>query len=164
MDSPSRSEHPSDAALLERLLVRMAHPHLAGCARCAARSDAIARTLDPIAAEGAFDDAFYRRQANHIRARVAGAEGPPMPRWRRSVRPMAPRLAYLGGAIAAAVALAVTLRGPGVWPESGRRSGEARVVVAGDFQSAQDLADDRLLREVDATLDEDSYDFAPSDG
>jgi len=32
------------------------------------------------------------------------------------------------------------------------------------FASAQDVADDRLLREIDATLDEDPYGFDPVGG
>jgi len=32
------------------------------------------------------------------------------------------------------------------------------------FASAQDVVDDRLLREIDATLDEDPYDFDPVGG
>jgi len=32
------------------------------------------------------------------------------------------------------------------------------------FASAQDVVDDRLLREIDATLDEDPYDIDPVGG
>src|SRR5207244_9371645 len=61
----SRSDHPTDADLLERLFARESHPHLARCVPCAERADAIAREIDPArgGAEEGFDELFYRRQA-----------------------------------------------------------------------------------------------------
>ena len=150
----SHSDHPTDADLLERLLARETHPHLARCVRCAERAAAIAREIDPAreGAEESFDDLFYRRQAARIRARIADAE----PR-RPSLRSALPKLAWAGAAAAAVVALAVGLgRSRPVEQGGGPAS---PLTAARRLASAQDRADDRLLRKIDDILDEDPYDF-----
>jgi hypothetical protein len=159
MDTASGSrDHPADADLLERLLAREEDPHMAHCARCAARAETIAREIDPLRDESTpepFDELFYRRQAARVRARIAAGEGrrPPL-----AALGGALRLAWVGGAAAAAavVVLAVALHGrlPGS-PGGGLAVGPIMVATASDFASAQDLTDDRLLREIDDILDED---------
>ena len=160
MGRVSRSDHPSDADLLEELLARETHPHLAHCVRCAERAETIAREIDPTREEPEelLDDLFYRRQAARIRARIAEGE-----RRRSSPRPAVPRsavpkLAWAGAAAAAVVALAVGLKGP---RPVGQGGGPA-FTLTGDARgsaSTQDLADDRLLRKIDHVLDQDPYDF-----
>ena len=145
-----RSDHPTDADLLERLFARESHPHLARCVPCAERADAIAREIDPArgGAEEWFDDLFYRRQAARIRARIADGE-----RRRSSL----PKLAWAGAAAAAVVALAVGLGRP--FPVERGGGPASPLTAARRFASAQDRADDRLLRKIDDILDEDPYDF-----
>ena len=145
----SRSDHPTDADLLERLFARESHPHLARCVPCAERADAIAREIDPArgGAEESCDDLFYRRQAARIRARIADGE-------RRS---SLPKLAWAGAAAAAVVALAVGLGRP--LPVERGGGPASPLTAARRFASAQDRADDRLLRKIDDILDEDPYDF-----
>jgi hypothetical protein len=154
------SDHPSDGDLLEQHLAGEVDPHLAGCARCAARADAIARALDAFpddAAEARFDDRFYRRQAARIGARIADGEGHAT-RGRRALT----RALLMGGSMAAVVTLAVALHDR-VPMRHGIPADDQAFAQAG-FASAQDAADDRLLRSIDDTLDEDSYDFAPQEG
>src|SRR5437867_10943244 len=106
-------DHPTDADLLERLLAREADPHLAHCARCAERAETIAREIDPLRAGSMrepFDEFFYHRQAARIRARIAAGEGRRAPRPWISL-PALPRLAWVGGAVAALVVMAVALLG-----------------------------------------------------
>ena len=162
MDTVYRShDHPTDGELLERLLAREADPHVAECARCSQRAETIARAIDPLqdeSARKAFDERFYRRQAARIRDRTAAGEG------RRP--PALARLAWAGGAAAALVVVALALHGRA---PLGQRGGPADMAnsaggAVNGFASAQDVADDRLLREVDATLDEDPYDFDPVGG
>jgi hypothetical protein len=158
MDTVYRSpDHPSDGELLERLLAREAHPHAAHCAACAQRAEVIARAIDPLhdaSTAEPFDELFYRRQANRIRTRIAAGEGR---------QPVAlPRLAWAGAAAAALVAVVFALHGraPVV-----RHGGPVEVAnTAHGFASAQDVLDDRLLRDVDDTLDEDPYDVDPIGG
>src|SRR5206468_1524688 len=117
----SRSDHPSDADLLEEFLARETHPHLAHCVRCAERAETIAREIDPAREEPEelLDDLFYRRQAARIRARIAEGE-----RRRSSPRPAVPRsavpkLAWAGAAAAAVVALVVAATGTPAFGGSG---------------------------------------------
>ena len=147
-------EHPSDADLLERLLAREPHSHLAGCPDCARRAETLARAIDPrrdAPTEDPFDDLFFRRQADRVL----------LPRIRITI----PRFAWAGLAVAALLALAIGLHGParsrdvGV-PPPGEALNVAR--AANGFPSVQDRADDRLLRDVDEAFDEDPedpYDF-----
>jgi len=162
MDTAYRShDHPTDGELLEWLLAREADPHVAQCARCSQRAETIARAIDSTqdeSARRAFDELFYRRQAARIRDRIAGGEG--------RHPPALARVAWAGGAAAAVVAMALALHGraPVV-----QRGGPADVTntfggAVSGFASAQDVVDDRLLREIDATLDEDPYDFDPVGG
>ena len=162
MDTAYRShDHPTDGELLEWLLAREADPHVAQCTRCSQRAETIARAIDSTqdeSARRAFDELFYRRQAARIRDRIAGGEG------RRP--PALARVAWAGGAAAAVVAMALALHGraPVV-----QRGGPADVTntfggAVSGFARAQDVVDDRLLREIDATLDEDPYDFDPVGG
>jgi len=161
MDTGYRShDHPTDGELLERLLAREADPHVAECARCSQRAETIARAIDPLqdeSASKAFDELFYRRQAARIRDRIAAGEG------RRP--PALARLAWAGGAAAAVVAVALALHGRA---PVARRGGLAAVAntagAVNGFASAQDVVGDRLLREIDETLDEDPYDFDPVGG
>jgi hypothetical protein len=161
MDTVYRSpDHPTDGELLERLLAREADPHLAQCAPCSQRAETIARVIDPLQDEPArepFDELFYRRQAARIRARMAGGEGK---------RPRAlPRLAWAGAAAAAVVAVVVALHGRApVGPRGGPADLANGIGGVNGFASAQDVVDDRLLREIDDTLDEDPYDFDPVGG
>ena len=145
-------EHWTDTALLERLLAREALDP-AHCTRCAERAETIARRIDPLRSEGMpepFDNQFYRRQAALIRTRIAAGEGR-RPLHRGVFR--LPRLAWIGGAMAAAVMLTVVLHGR--IPTSPRgRTDQPTIVASNDFASDQDLTDDRLLREVDDLLDE----------
>ena len=158
MDTVYRSpDHPSDGELLEQLLAREGHPHVAHCAACAQRAEAIAHAIDPLhdaSSAEPFDELFYRRQANRIRARIATGEGR---------RPRAlPRLAWAGAAAAALVAVVFGLHGRA--PVM-RHGGQVQVAnTTNGFASAQDVLDDRLLRRVDDTLDEDPYDVDPIGG
>lgn len=166
MDHVYRSpEHPSDADLLERLLAREPHPHLADCPDCARRAERLARAIDPrrdAATEDPFDNLFFRRQADRVRARIAAGEGRDfLPRIRITI----PRFAWAGLAVAALLALAIGLHGPAPSRDVGvPPPGEALNVAraANGFPSVQDRADDRLLRDVDEAFDEDPedpYDF-----
>jgi hypothetical protein len=157
MGNAYRSDHPTDADLLEGLLARETDPHVAHCARCAQRAETIARELDPPRGEP-FDELFYRRQAARIGARIAAGEGRRPSLFSRFLVPSVPRLAWVGGAAAAVVALAVLLHGRA---PVGRGSVDQAVTTVRGFLSPQDDADDRLLRDVDHTLDEDPYDFGP---
>jgi hypothetical protein len=156
MDNPYRSDHPTDADLLEGLLARETDPHLAHCTRCAERAETIAREIDQPGGEP-FDELFYRRQAARIRARIAAGEGR-RPSLSRFLVPSLPRLAWAAGAVAAVVALAVALHGRA---PVGRGPVDEAVTASRGFQSPKDLADDQLLRDVDHTLDDDPYDFGP---
>jgi len=162
MDTVYRSpDHPTDGELLERLLAREADLHVAQCARCSQRAETIARAIDPLKDEStrkAFDELFYRRQAARIRGRIAAGEG------RRP--PALTRLAWAGGAAAALVAVALALHGRAPVTQRGGPADVADAVggAVNGFASAQDVVDDRLLREIDDTLDEDSYDFDPVGG
>jgi len=166
MDHVNRSpEHPSDADLLERLLAREPHSHLAGCPDCARRAETLARAIDPrrdAATEDPFDDLFFRRQADRVRTRIAAGEGRDFP---PRTRVTIPRFAWAGLAVAALLALAIGLHGPARRRDVGvPPPGEALTVAraANGFPSVQDRADDRLLRDVDEVFDEDPddpYDF-----
>src|SRR5437870_8745116 len=108
-------DHPNDADLLETLLRRESHPHLTRCPHCAERAEMIARDIDPLRSEWArepFDASFYRRQAAAIQARLVAGDGT---RW--SLRSLfltpLPRMAWAAAAVAAVVAVAVRLCGPG---------------------------------------------------
>lgn len=165
MDHVYRSpEHPSDADLLEWLLARDRHPHLAACADCARRAETLARAIDSgddAAADDPFDDLFFRRQADRIRARMVAEHGrASAPRIRLTV----PRFAWAGMAVAAVLALAIGLHAPARWREvGGPPTNEAlSVASAPSLPSLQDRVDDRLLRDVDEVFDEDPddpYDF-----
>ena len=162
MDTVYRShDHPTDGELLEWLLAREPDPHVAQCARCSQRAETIARAIDPTqdeSARRAFDELFYRRQAARIRDRIAAGEG------RRP--PALPGLAWAGGAAAALVALALALHGRAPVVQRGGPADVTNTVggAVSGFASAQDVVGDRLLREIDATLDEDPYDFDPVGG
>ena len=162
METVYRShDHPTDAELLERLLARETDPHVAQCARCSRRAETIGRAIDPLQDDStpkAFDELFYRRQAARIRTRIAAGEGRRLP--------ALPRLAWAGGAAAALVAVALALHGRAPMVQRGGPADMAKAVrgVVNGFASAQDVADDRLLREIDATLDEDPYGFDPVGG
>jgi hypothetical protein len=144
---PSR-DHLTDGELLERLLARRSDPHVAACARCAERAETIARAVDARRAEdpAEFDAAFYQRQAAAIHARLA----------RRERLLGVPRLGW--AAVAAAVLMAVALRGPAL---IGRHPGAVAIRSAApdEARRLQDRADERLLRRVDDTLDADPYDI-----
>jgi hypothetical protein len=160
MGNAYRSDHPTDADLLEALLAREADPHLTHCARCTQRAETIASGIDPLRDEPRgepFDELFYRRQASRIRARIAAGEGR-RPSLSRFLVPSLPRLAWAAGAVAAVVALAVALHGRA---PVGRGPVDEAVTASRGFQSPKDLADDQLLRDVDHTLDDDPYDFGP---
>ena len=149
------SEHLSDADLLERLLGREDDAHVATCARCAARAETIARAVEPRSAEDAtrFDAVFYARQAAAIQTRIAARDG----------ILHSPRLGW--AAIAAAVVAAVALRGPAFIGRRPGAGGTHPAVTALDHaRRVQDRADERLLREVDDTLDADPYDVDLGDG
>ena len=166
MDHVYRSpEHPSDADLVEQLLARERHPHLADCAGCARRAETLARAIDPrsdAAMEEAFDDLFFRRQADRVRARIAAEEGRNVP---ARVRLTVPGFAWAGMSIAALLALAIGLHRPAQRREVGAPPPSAALNVArapNGLPSVQDRADDRLLRDVDEVFDEDPddpYDF-----
>lgn len=160
-DAYHGSGHPTDIELIERLLAREADPHLERCARCAARAENITQAIDPLregSTEEPFDEFFYRRQASRIGARIAAGEGT------RHARPLGflytlPRAAWVSGAVAALVVLGFALHGRAPLDRGGNQA--ITIASAGSFPNAQDAADDRLLREVDSTLDEDPYDFGP---
>jgi hypothetical protein len=166
MDHVYRSpEHPSDADLLERLLAREPHPHLADCSACARRAETLARAVDPrrdAATEDPFDDLFFRRQADRVRARIAAGEGRDSP---PRIRLTMPRFAWAGFAVAAVLALAIGLHGPARRDGVGAPPLDDALTVArapSGFPNLQDRADDRLLRDVDEAIDEDPddpYDF-----
>ena len=153
MDNVSRSpEHPSDVDLLERLFARERHPHLADCADCARRAETLARAIDPsraTATEAPFDELFFRRQAERVRTRIAAGEGRDSSLHTRLAMP---GLAWAGIAAAALIALAIGLHRPAPLRHvDAPPAGEALTVAsaANGFASAQDRADDRLLRDVD---------------
>jgi len=162
MDHVSRSpEHPSDVELLEQLLARERHPHLAECAGCVRRAETLALVIDPrrdTATDELFDELFFRRQADRVRARIAAGEGRDVP---PRIRLTVPRFAWAGMAVAALLAVAIGLHGP-----AGRRevSGPPPTAALGiarapnGLPSVQDRADDRLLRDVDEVFDEDPDD------
>ena len=163
MDDVYRSlEHPTDADLLESVLAREQHPHVAGCADCARRTEVLARAIDPrrrALGEEPFDELFYRRQAARIRARIAAGEG------RRSSAPFSRvvprRLAWAALAAAAVFALAIGLHDQRSARDAGAPAPVGALTVAGapeGFPNAQDQADDRLLHEVDDVFDEDPDD------
>jgi hypothetical protein len=153
MDNVYPSDHPTDADLLERLLAGETEAH---CARCAQRAETIAREMDPLGDEREpFNELFYRRQAGRIRSRIAAGEG-------RSTG--LPRRAWLVGAVAAALVAAVALNGRAPVRYGNRPAEKVTIAAAQGFLSEEDVADDRLLREIDRTLDEDPYDFGPNDG
>ncbi|HSV06305.1 MAG TPA: hypothetical protein VLI07_07315 [Candidatus Binatus sp.] len=161
MDHVSRfPEHPSDADLVEQLLARERHPHLADCADCARRAKTLARVIDPrsdTATDGPFDDLFFRRQADRVRARIAAEEGRAgHPRIRLTV----PRFAWAGMAVAALLALAIGLHGPSPRSTIGPPATAALGLAGarGGLPSVQDRVDDRLLRDVDEVFDEDPDD------
>jgi len=164
-DFPS-PEHPNDAELLEGLLRREPDAHLMRCPLCAERADAIARDVDPLRAESApepFDAAFYRRQAAAIEARLAAGEGTP-----RSVRSLflapLPRVAWAAAAVAAVLAVAVGLRAPRLVGRPVSEQVRSVPEFTNRAKHAQDLADDRFLREIDDILDGDAYDVDLGDG
>jgi hypothetical protein len=66
-----------------------------------------------------------------------------------------PRLAWMGGAIAAAVALTVGLHDRVPLHQNPDHVDRAITIAANDFADPQDRADDRLLREIDDLVDED---------
>ncbi|HYV58149.1 MAG TPA: hypothetical protein VE911_11405 [Candidatus Nitrosopolaris sp.] len=165
MDHVYRSpEHPSDADLLEQLLARERHPHLAACSACTRRAETLARVIDPrseAVTEEPFGDLFFRRQAERVRARIAAEDGRAVLRVRLTV----PRFAWAGMAVAALIAVAIGLHAPPRWAVVGGPPPTAAVSVARaptGLRSVQDRVDDRLLRDVDEVFDEDPddpYDF-----
>jgi len=151
-------DHPTDAELLGRVLARETEGTPWHCRRCAERAATIARQLDPLSTESTdlFDDEFYREQADRIRARIAAGDGVRS----RAARPAGlhvPRLVWVGGAMAAAVVLAVGLQdGIRILSRSQPEHVDGSITVAAnDFADPQDRADDRLLREIDDLVDED---------
>ena len=159
-------EHPADADLLERLLAREVDPHVAACARCAERAETIARAIDPLrdgSVREPFDELFYRRQAARIHTRIAAGEGR-RPSLLSLFRLGLPRLAWVGAAAAALGTMAIALHGRAPVEQDRGPARPVTVAAVNGFPSAQDLAYDRLLREIDDTLDEDPYAFDPVGG